>query len=662
MKNQAKEILKTSDATTVRPFVFPDPNGMIEVWGKGAKLRPFFPDEYLPACFRRTLEMDSWEPGEERLQWIFTGPSVRVVITLEREGLRFQQFFHDSFWLHPPDRFFDQDFDVPQKPWYTIDPADEQKLLRERGIKGYAESAWPERKVPWSGPWRRLLVEFRHTMELAVWVDDAKIVSQHCAEDLHHHQLKFSGPEGKCSGRLVAPADRELSLKIVSGETYQTMRGFGGITSPMAFRELSERGQNEFWRIVEDYNLLVQRDNPPGGELKESLDNWDHRETAIPHYYGDNFPNGNVVDFEMNRSFVERGGEVWFEFWDFPAWMVDTEALYRDEKGVERRGRPKTDAFVRAVIDYCSKARDRAGASPAVVGIQNEGAQAPETYHELVTGLREGLDRAGFGKVKIHMSDANMLSPETTWGGFYPDSITRAKTFTSSAETWEKIDFAAAHMYDIQEYFRDPDGLDEAFRSFHELVKDRPFLSTELCINSPRYQLRSYKLAMLLGQFYHKNLALLDAVALAYCWTLVNVEQPSFGWSRSLLTVDRENGRVPRPSAYQLRVLGAWSRRIRSGMRRVGLRGADADLMATAYCGDDDSRTLVLLNRGVTPVSFQLEDCVPEDFPFIEEASPYSPNEAPMSDDGDDMGAGKFRVRPGSILTLSNVPLTGSHG
>ena len=653
-----KELRTDEDAAT--PFRFPDPKGSVEVWAQGKKLRPVFPDEYLPACFQRTIEMDLWEPGEERLEWIFTGPSVRVVVTLDRGGLSFQQCFHDSFWLHPQDRIVDQDFGVSQKKWYQHDPADDRRFAEQGGIAGYPETRWPERTFAWNGSWQRLCVVFRHTMELAVWVDDEKVISQHCAEDLHHHQLKFSGTEGRCAGRITNPEPRERSLRLVSDEVHQTMRGFGGITSPVAFDELSERGKREFWRLVEDYNLRVQRDNPPASELRESLDNWDRFEDAVPHYYGNNFPNGNIVDFDMNREFLKRGGEVWFEFWGFPEWMLETKQTFVDEKGVKLRGLLKVDGFVRAVVDYCEKSKELAGAPPEIVGIQNESRQSPETYHNMVDRLREGLDQAGFADVKIHMSDANMLSPDTTWGSFYPDSITRAKTFTSRPETWAKIDFAAAHMYDIQEYFRDPDGLDDAFRTFHERVSDRPFLSTELCINSPRFQLRSYKLAMLLGEFYHKNLVLLHAVALAYCWTLVNVEQPSFGWTRSLLIVDRENGRVPRASSHHLRVLGAWSRRIRRGMKRVGLQGGDSELLATAYQGDEGQTTLVVLNRGETPVSLRLEGFEPRDFPFIEETSPYSANEAVRLEDVRGTTAGEtVRIAPGTILTLSNVPLVG---
>ncbi len=46
-------------------------------------------------------------------------------------------------------------------------------------------------------------------------------------------------------------------------------------------------------------------------------------------------------------------------------------------------------------------------------------------------------------------------------------------------------------------------------------------------------------------------------IALMYCWLLLDVEQPTFAGSRSLLAPDRTRGWVPVPTSYQLRVLGA---------------------------------------------------------------------------------------------------------
>ena len=63
----------------------------------------------------------------------------------------------------------------------------------------------------------------------------------------------------------------------------------------------------------------------------------------------------------------------------------------------------------------------------------------------------------------------------------------------------------------------------------------------------------------------------LDAVALMYCWLLLDVEQPTFAGSRSLLAPDGTRGWVPVPTSYQLRVIGAFSRHILKGMQRIGV-------------------------------------------------------------------------------------------
>lgn len=88
-------------------------------------------------------------------------------------------------------------------------------------------------------------------------------------------------------------------------------------------------------------------------------------------------------------------------------------------------------------------------------------------------------------------------------------------------------------------------------------------------------------------------------MAILYCWTILDVEQPTFGGSRSLLVPDRVNGWVPVASSFELRVLGAYSRHILKGMKRIGVESPDPDLLATAFAGDGNE-TLVLVNRAST--------------------------------------------------------------
>lgn len=45
--------------------------------------------------------------------------------------------------------------------------------------------------------------------------------------------------------------------------------------------------------------------------------------------------------------------------------------------------------------------------------------------------------------------------------------------------------------------------------------------------NPPAWQIPSCRLAFLMAQHYQKTLSLTDAVAIAYCWLLLDTEQPS---------------------------------------------------------------------------------------------------------------------------------------
>jgi hypothetical protein len=212
-------------------------------------------------------------------------------------------------------------------------------------------------------------------------------------------------------------------------------------------------------------------------------------------------------------------------------------------------------------------------------------------------------------------------------------------------------------MYDFQQYFDDPDAFDSPMDELHKLYDGKTFLSTELCVNSPRYQMRSYRLALLMGELTHKNLTRLDAAAVCYCWTLLNVEQPSYAWTRSLLAIDHSRGGVPVPSSHQLRVFGAWSRRIRAGMRRIDTHHEEADLMASAFVGDDGEKTWVALNRSTAPMQVTVDPWEMSEFRWMETTSPYAENEVTET-----IPANGVVIAPGSIVTLSNVAIERSRG
>ena len=173
--------------------------------------------------------------------------------------------------------------------------------------------------------------------------------------------------------------------------------------------------------------------------------------------------------------------------------------------------------------------------------------------------------------------------------------------YRSDPEVWSKIDIAASHEYDYQDHFADPDSFDEQFKELRQANGDKPFLATEIALNNVRLQSSSYRVAFNVGQLYHKNMTLMDAIGLAYCWLILDVEQPNFGATRSLLVPDRYHDDIPIASSYQLRVLGAYSRHLPEGMVRVDASSSNPDLLVSAYEGKENTRTVIATNRGNTP-------------------------------------------------------------
>jgi hypothetical protein len=153
-----------------------------------------------------------------------------------------------------------------------------------------------------------------------------------------------------------------------------------------------------------------------------------------------------------------------------------------------------------------------------------------------------------------------------------------------------------------------------------------------------------------MAQLYHKTMTILDAQAMLYCWTLLDVEEPTFGASRSLFIPDRDYGNVPKPSSYQLRTYGAFSRRLREGMVRVDADSGDPDLLVSAYEGPSSARTAIVLNRSTVPRRVRF-DWPGSRFTVVEVSSPYAANTVrrPVSSE--------MSIQPGEIMTLSNVPL-----
>jgi hypothetical protein len=274
-----------------------------------------------------------------------------------------------------------------------------------------------------------------------------------------------------------------------------------------------------------------------------------------------------------------------------------------------------------------------------VIGIQNEVQEPEEISFEMVKTLRHELDAAGFKGVKIHMPDASNAAVGTEVGN----------TLRSDPEVWSKIDIAASHEYDYQDHFADPDSFDDQFKALRQADGDKPFLATEIALNNVRLQSASYRVAFNVGQLYHKNMTLLDSIGLAYCWLILDVEQPNFGETRSLLVPDRYHNDIPVASSYQLRVLGAYSRHLPEGIVRVDASSSNPDLLVSAYEGSEKSRTVIATNRGITAQSLTV-NWPGTTWNEMERVSQYSENSRePIP--------AKIVIQPGEIITLSTLVL-----
>ncbi len=600
--------LDASDAADTFRFEVSPEKVQSGSWRVAGLPRKYF-DELLPALFERSLAIERFEPAQGALEWIFTGPSGGFTIRVEGGALRVTQRYYDSFGLR-----------------------DESRRTR------HPERITEDSTVPWQGRLRGITVRLDHRLGLSVLLNGRGAVRQNCLLDVSRHQLGWSGSTGESAGSLLKPEAASAVVRVDAKARRQTMIGFGGIAIPTAYAQLSPAGKRRWWELLAEYNLLLHREYPIGAKLNERMDNWDRIDDATPHYYGDNFPNGEISNFEYIRNVRRIGGKVLFEFWALPP---GARRDWVDPQGKKYAGAADPEPYARAMVRYCQIAQERTGAPPEIVGIQNEVAQPPEIWHEMAVRLRRELDRAGFRAVKIHMRNDSVLA-----GG-----VQCARAFRRSPEAWAALDFTATNMYDYQRHFYNPDGYDALLSEWREAAGGKPFLSTELSVNNDSFQTNSYRLAFQMGQLYHKNLTIADASAILYCWILLNVEQPSYGWTRTLFVPDPAHGFLPKPSSHQLRVFGAYSRRVREGMVRVAAEASGPELVVTAFEGKAGRRTVVAMNRSLRAQRMRVE-WPGAAFAAFEVVSPYAENAvAPMP------AGGEVTVEPGSIVTLSNVEL-----
>jgi len=544
------------------PFRFVADGPIGPGWTRPDEIARKYFHEALPALFERTLTLKGELPARTSLKWIFTGPHAGFTVELSSSKVRISERYYDSMGL------YEGQGNYPEK----------KVLDEERQFVGHAQT---------------LTVMADSHLALRVLVNGLQVLDAPLLFDVTRHQLMYVAPRTGhevVDGVLLQPDVQATTVTIAPQRTHQTMLGFGGSPSIPAYEGLSEDGKRIYWQMLKRYNLLLSREYPMGSELKADLSNMGNLADATPHYYGDNFPNGEVSSFEYNKHVIDMGGDVIYELWALPSWATEE---YNGPRSVDAWNKPvklaaKPEEYARIVVEFCKQEQAKTGVAPLIVGIENEVEQPPSVFNAMVLMLRHELDKAGFEKTRIHMADASYM--------FY--GVERAKELRKNAAVWKAIDYTAVHEYDFQEFIANPDMYNARMLAMHEASAGKEFLATEICFNDPHYQEPSYRIALAAAQLYHKNLTELDAVALMYCWMLLDIEQPTFGGSRSLMAPDRTLGSAPVASSFELRVLGAYSRHILKGMRRIDVETDGQDLLTTAFA-DAENQTLVMLNRGV---------------------------------------------------------------
>jgi O-glycosyl hydrolase len=595
-------------ATPAGHFQFASDGPLSQVWGRADEVpRVFFP-ERLPAFFSRTIVLDNELPRDAKLSWIFTGREAGFTIEISHALVRVYQRYYDSYGLLDS---------------HTTNP---ERIVQE--TVGLAPGAI-----------HSITVTLDSHLSLTVLVNGAQLAQQNCLLDVSRHQLLFQGPRRRhivLAGALLPAPVADTVLSVDSAHRHQTIFGFGGSPSIPAYESLSEEGKKQYWQILARYNLLIDREYPMGTNLRSDLSNLDNLADAKPHYYGDDFPNGEVSNFAYNAQSLKLGGKVIYEWWALPAWATRD---YTDPEGNVHKGAADVSQWARAMVTYARMEKEKTGRAPDVIGIQNEVQEPREISFEMVKTLRQELDAAGFNDVKIHMPDASFAELGTEV----------ANTLKSDPEVWSKIDIAASHEYDYQDHFTDPDTFDDQFKALRQANGDKPFLATEIAVNNIRLQSASYRVAFNVGQLYHKNMTLMDSIGLAYCWLILDVEQPNFGATRSLLVPDPYHGDIPVASSYQLRVLGAYSRHLPEGMVRVDANSSNPDLLVTAYENGQKARTLIATNRGTTPQMLTV-NWPGTAWNELERVSQYAENAREAM-------PAKILIQPGEIVTLSTLVL-----
>ena len=312
------------------------------------------------------------------IKWIFTGKNGGITIALSNDSIIMLQRYYDSFGLHG------------------------EYIPDYKRFSRFPEATWKKSVINYKGKLKDVIISMNHNLKLSLYVNGSRIAWQECQIDVDRHQLVFSGITGTFNGSIYSKSEALANVEADATDLKQKIVGFGAITSVKSYNELSDKGKDLWWKYIRDYNLLIQREYPIGQLLKPDLSNWDNLNDAVIHYYGDNYPNGEISDFNYNKKIQELGGFVVFEFWRLPDWMYEVK---KDINGKEQRVL-NYNKYSNAIVNYCQTAKAKTGKPPEIVGIQNEVTQTPETWAKMTITLRKALDDNGFKDVKIHMHNS----------------------------------------------------------------------------------------------------------------------------------------------------------------------------------------------------------------------------------------------------------------
>jgi hypothetical protein len=204
--------------------------GQFRAWGRGRDYRIFF-SEFLPALFERTVALDECSLEGGRLEWIFTGERGGFTVQIGEKEVGLQQRYYDSLAFRRVD----------------------QSKTR------HPEWRAPTAETSYVGSLRAVAVRMDYKLGLSVALNGRTVLHQECLLDVSRHQLRLTSGKGEVCGEMLKPIPEAARVRVDPLRRHQTMIGFGGITTPTAYAQLSAEGKQRWWQLVCEYNLLIQR-------------------------------------------------------------------------------------------------------------------------------------------------------------------------------------------------------------------------------------------------------------------------------------------------------------------------------------------------------------------------------------------------------------------